>query len=95
MSRWRLGLILATCFIYFLYTPFDDWSYLRFLLPAIALMIVLASVVTVHVVTYAFDAFSRRLGASASKSSVVSGFSRTVILCGHCRGCRSLLRAQC
>ena len=47
-----IGLILATCFIYFLYTPFDDWSYLRFLLPAIALMIVLASMVTVHVVTH-------------------------------------------
>ena len=41
-----IGLILATCFIYFFYTPFDDWSYLRFLLPAIALMIVLASAVT-------------------------------------------------
>ncbi len=73
-----IGLILATCFIYFLYTPFDDWSYLRFLLPAIALMIVLASVVTVHVVTRAGLAFSRR-GGSAAKSSLVSGFGLTVI----------------
>jgi hypothetical protein len=46
-----IGLILATCLTYFLYTPFDEWSYLRFLLPAIALMVVLASAVTVHVVT--------------------------------------------
>ena len=38
-----IGLVLATCATYFIYTPFDDWSYLRFLLPAIALMLVLAS----------------------------------------------------
>jgi hypothetical protein len=44
-----LALVGAACVIYFLYTPFDDWSYLRFLLPAIALMIVLASVSTVRV----------------------------------------------
>lgn len=58
-----LGLILATCVIYFFYMPFDDWSYLRFLLPAIALMLVLASAVTVHALMLTF---SRRLGASAS-----------------------------
>ena len=46
-----IGLILATCIIYFLYTPFEDWSFLRFLLPAITLMIVLASVVSVHTLT--------------------------------------------
>ena len=57
------GLIAATGFIYLLYTPFDHWSYLRFLLPAITLMLVLASVVTARVL-----------------SSVVSGFSRTVIV---------------
>jgi hypothetical protein len=39
-----LGLVAATAAIYFAYTPFDDWSYLRFLLPAIALLLVLASV---------------------------------------------------
>ena len=39
-----VGLVVATCGIYFFYTPFDHWSYLRFLLPAIALMMVLASV---------------------------------------------------
>jgi hypothetical protein len=44
-----LALVAATCAIYFAYTPFDDWSYLRFLLPAIALLLVLSSVVTVRV----------------------------------------------
>lgn len=68
-----IGLIVATCVVYFLYTPFDDWSYLRFLLPAIALMIVLASVVTVHVVT-------RTVRLKADPTSVGSGFSRTVIV---------------
>ena len=47
------GLILATCLIYFIYTPFDEWSYLRFLLPAIALMLVLACSATVTVLQYA------------------------------------------
>ena len=55
-----IGLILATCAIYFFYTPFDDWSYVRFLLPAIALMMVLASVVTIHAITWAIP---RRPGA--------------------------------
>jgi hypothetical protein len=45
-----LGLILSVCGIYFVYTPFDDWSYLRFLLPAIALMLVLASAVWVQAI---------------------------------------------
>lgn len=58
-----LGLILAACVIYFFYTPFDHWSFLRFLLPAIALMLVLASAVTVHTLTHALP---RRLGASMS-----------------------------
>jgi hypothetical protein len=38
-----LGLIAATAAIYSAYTPFDDWSYVRFLLPAITLLLVLAS----------------------------------------------------
>lgn len=66
-----IGLVLATCFIYFIYTPFDDWSYLRFLLPAIGLTMVLAAAVTEHVVTYAANAFPRRPGASALRSSIV------------------------
>jgi hypothetical protein len=39
-----IALIVITVFLYCIYTPFDDWTYLRFLLPAIALMLVLASV---------------------------------------------------
>jgi MFS family permease len=40
-----LAFVGVTCALYFAYTPFDDWSYLRFLMPAIALLIVLSSVV--------------------------------------------------
>ena len=58
-----IGLILATCIIYFLYTPFDDWSFLRFLLPAITLMIVLATVVCVQTLRHVL---SPRLCVSAS-----------------------------
>lgn len=51
-SAWLgLALTLATFFIYFIYTPFDVWSYLRFLLTAIALMQVMASAVVVALVT--------------------------------------------
>jgi hypothetical protein len=64
-----IGLVLATCFIYFIYTPFDDWSYLRFLLPAISLMVALASVVTVGVLT---QVFPQRLGASASSVALIT-----------------------
>jgi len=64
-----IGLILATCFIYFIYTPFDDWSFVRFLLPAIALMIVLASAVTVHALTRVLP---RHPGASALIVSVIT-----------------------
>jgi hypothetical protein len=80
-----IALILATCVVYFFYTPFDDWTYLRFLLPAIALMMVLASAVAVNGLDKAFSG-AVRLKAditdtySASNSSVVSGFSRTAIV---------------
>jgi hypothetical protein len=43
-----LGFALATMAIYFAYTPFDDWSYLRFLLPALSLMLVAASAAAAH-----------------------------------------------
>ena len=66
-----LGLIAATWGVYLLYTPFDDWSYLRFLLPAIALMIVLASVVAVHVVAQAADAWSSRFGWAADGQALI------------------------
>lgn len=44
------ALVLACASVYFFYTPFEDWSYLRFLLPAIALVLMLASVSCVAVV---------------------------------------------
>jgi hypothetical protein len=89
-----IGLILATCATYFFYTPFDEWSYLRFLLPAIAWMVVLASVVTVNAVTYVLGrpvrsvrlkadttrANSATTANSQSTSLVGSGFSRTAIV---------------
>ncbi len=42
-----VGLIASTTATYLVYKPFDDWSYLRFLLPAIPLLLVLASAVAV------------------------------------------------
>jgi hypothetical protein len=54
-----IGLIAATSVIYFFYTPFDDWSFLRFLLPAIVLMVVLASAVTIQCVQYVVSGFGR------------------------------------
>lgn len=75
-----IGLIVATCVVYFFYTPFDDWSYLRFLLPAIALMIVLASVVTVHVVARTVRLKADPTEWSESTPSVGSGLSRAVIV---------------
>jgi hypothetical protein len=53
-----VSLIVATCLVYFIYVPFDEWTYLRFLLPAITLMIVLACAVTVAMLQYA-PAFGR------------------------------------
>jgi hypothetical protein len=47
-----LAMVVATCAVYFLYTPFDEWTYIRFLLPAIALMLILASGVAVEIVTH-------------------------------------------
>jgi hypothetical protein len=65
-----LALIVTTLLIYFFYTPFDDWSYLRFLLPALALMLALASAVVSRVVWGAADATSRsglrRIAATAA-----------------------------
>jgi hypothetical protein len=64
-----IGLILATCAIYFFYTPFDEWTYVRFLLPAIALMIVLASVVIIQALTRAIP---RRLGVVALIATAIT-----------------------
>ena len=64
-----LGLVLATCVVYFFYTPFEDWTYLRFLLPGIALMIVLAST---FVSELCARLFSRRAGLSALIAGLVT-----------------------
>ena len=77
-----LGLIFATCAIYFFYTPFEDWSYVRVLLPAIALMVVVASAVTVIAVAYVLRRPVRLKAdtTTANSTSVVSGVSRTAIV---------------
>jgi hypothetical protein len=64
------GMIAATCGVYFVYTPFDDWSYLRFLLPAITLMLVLASVATVSFVKYVVSGFHLRWVPSAAVAAL-------------------------
>jgi hypothetical protein len=69
-----IGLIVAISFIYLMYTPFDDWSYLRFLLPAIGLMVVLASAVTVKGFEYVAD--HGPATASAKATAVRRGFTR-------------------
>ena len=64
-----LGLIMATWITYLFYTPFDDWSYLRFLLPAVALMIVLASTAAVQIIGHMTS--GSRLTASVVALSLV------------------------
>jgi hypothetical protein len=41
--RLLLGMIIATAVSYLFYSPFDDWWYLRFLLPAIPALLVLTA----------------------------------------------------
>jgi hypothetical protein len=64
-----IALILATSLIYCFYTPFDDWSFLRFLLPAIPLMLVLASVVSFQLLTRVFP---ERLTARALILAIIT-----------------------
>jgi hypothetical protein len=67
-----LGLIAGNVTIYVFYTPFDDWSYLRFLLPAIALMVVLASATMVRLI-------GRGQGpAEAGHDELIEGTARSV-----------------
>ena len=47
--RRMFAAMAATTFVcYVFYLPFDNWTYLRFLLPAIPLMLILSSAVTLH-----------------------------------------------
>jgi hypothetical protein len=51
--RWLLAAFsIATFASYILYTPFDDWWYLRFLLPSIPCVIVLSAAVVADLVRY-------------------------------------------
>jgi len=70
-----LALIVTTLLIYFFYTPFDDWSYLRFLLPALALMLVLASAVVGRVVWGAADSPSRSGLRQVAAAAAVCGMT--------------------
>ena len=69
-----MSLIAATCFIYFIYTPFDEWTYLRFLLPAIALMLVLVSAASFEIFKRVFP---RRPGVSAL---IIMGFTAAMAI---------------
>lgn len=77
-----IALIIATCITYFFYTPFDDWSYLRFLLPAIALMIVLASAATVHAVSRLVRLKADTTETASIRSVVIRAVIVTAIAAG-------------
>jgi hypothetical protein len=74
-----LAFIVTTLLIYFVYTPFDDWSYLRFLLPAVALMLVLASAVVVHV---ALGVAERRSGSVFHRLAAPAAVCAVIIALG-------------
>lgn len=53
LSAWLLGCAALVSVIYLLYQPFPEWWYLRFLIPALVIMIVLTSAVAVHLLSRA------------------------------------------
>jgi uncharacterized membrane protein YhaH (DUF805 family) len=55
--RWMIAFAALVCFAYFVYSIFEHWSYLRFLLPAMAIAAVAVAVLVVSA--------SRRLPAAA------------------------------
>ncbi len=62
---WLFAGISATVFAgYVFYRPFDNWTYLRFLLPAIALLLILNGAVILHLSGRLPLHFSRRLAAA-------------------------------
>ncbi len=80
LDAWlAVAFVAATLSIYFLYKPFDDWSYLRFLLPAITLMLVLASAVVVEVARRMTEnkpgAFLRRIAGPVAVSVLAIGLA--------------------
>ena len=48
-----LAFAAAVCGIYLLYSPYPEWWYLRFLIPAIVVLLILASAVSVHLLSKA------------------------------------------
>jgi hypothetical protein len=62
------GVVLA---IYLLYSPFPEWWYLRFLIPALVVLLVLASAVGVHLLS------SFRMGGLIPIAAVVLGILGT------------------
>ena len=64
LTRLIAGLILVNAACYFPYVVFDHWSYLRFLLPTLALIMIL--------MVAAVDAISRRLAPMTTKAAVVA-----------------------
>jgi hypothetical protein len=67
-----LGLAAMTYLLYSVYTPFSDWSYLRFLLIAIAMMSVLASASLV--------ALTRRMPSRLMATAVVAVVSVAIAI---------------
>ncbi len=53
MAALLLGAVALVVSIYLLYTPFPEWWYLRFLMPALVILLVLASAVGVELATRA------------------------------------------
>jgi hypothetical protein len=72
-----IGLIAATLVIYVAYQPFDDWTYLRFLLPAIALMVALACAATVNLLKYSARMTPRVVIAAAVTAAIALFCVRT------------------
>jgi hypothetical protein len=72
-----VALIVASVLVYFLYTPFDDWTYLRFLLPAIALMTILASVVALHTLSRLVSGRSQAIVATLVTAALAALYVRS------------------
>jgi hypothetical protein len=69
-----LGAVMLTAATYLAYTVFDDWWYLRFLLPALPVILVLSVAVTLGVLSWLPpSAFARR-----SRSIVAAGLSLVI-----------------
>ena len=73
LSVMLLLFALGVIAIYLFYSPFPEWWYLRFLIPAIAVLLILSSAVAVHVLSRA------RMGGLIPIAAVVLGILSTRI----------------